>query len=284
MNNERRTDQESFIQDESRDRSYFTIVPQLVWALCQDTYEFTLWHVIKMIAGEDGQCTLSSDQLAKLSMMSEGKVISCRQRLIDIGLLEGRIRRDPGYPQAVWHLRIPDLWPENLDWRRQYNPLIDRIEFKRLQREALKDARSPEEPSPDEGLGESSRGEDMGSPGEGLGSPDEGLPSRGDDKEEPLRRTKEEPKEELCLLWEKAKRWLADQMHRSMYETWVAPAKLVSFQGENGSRDAVISGPDAWTTEYLREKMDVVIRRALAGVLDLGEDQIQIRYTTGETT
>jgi len=44
----------------------------------------------------------------------------------------------------------------------------------------------------------------------------------------------------------------------------------------------VISGPDAWTTEYLREKMDVVIRRALAGVLDLGEDQIRIRYTTGE--
>jgi len=209
--------------------------------------------------------------------------------LLDYGLLEGEIRRDPGYPQPIWHLRIPDLWPENIAWRQDHNSLIDRIALKDAQREEMREEPSTlegsqetssntadiaREPSPLEGSEEPSTVE------EGT-SPVEGKPSRDDGKEEPFKKNQ---KEELEGLWEKAKSWLRRELPTDCYETWIMPARLLSFQGENGSRNAVITSPNAWGTEWMRVRLDVPIRRALAGVLDLGEDQIRIRYTTGETT
>lgn len=126
------------VSDESKDKAYFTITPQLVWALSKDPYDFTLWNVIKMIAGDSGECYLSTEDLATLAMMSAGKVSQCRKRLIKHGLLEGEIRRDPGYPQPVWHLSIPDLWERNLEWRQDIgDDLKKRIEFKDTQKKSL---------------------------------------------------------------------------------------------------------------------------------------------------
>ncbi len=138
------------LDDQSSDRSYFVITPQLVWALCQDPYEYTLWGVIKMIAGEQGECMLSTPDLAAAAMMSSGKVSSCRQRLLDVGLLTGQMRRDPGYPQPVWHLTIPDLWAANVQWREANQDLLARIEGKRQQRESLHQVKAIEELSPGE--------------------------------------------------------------------------------------------------------------------------------------
>lgn len=119
------------LQDDSGDRRYFVIVPQIVWALCRDVYDLSLWHTIKMIAGEDGECFLGTTQLATLSMMSAAKVHDCRQYLLEVGLLTGEIRRDPDYPQAVWHLSVPDLWRRNLEWRKRLgDKLTDRIQYK----------------------------------------------------------------------------------------------------------------------------------------------------------
>jgi hypothetical protein len=87
-----------------------------------------------MIAGEDGECFLGTPELAALAMMSIGKTVECRKRLIELGLLEGEITRDNGYPQAVWHIRVPDLWATNLKWREANHSLLDRVERKAAKR------------------------------------------------------------------------------------------------------------------------------------------------------
>ena len=123
--------EENRIRDESNDKKYFIMTPQLVLALCKDPYEFALWNVVKMIAAEKGECYLSTPDLAEMAMMSTGKASQCRKSLIENGLLLGEVRRDPGYPQPVWHLRVPDLWEENIAWRKEHDSIQSRIEFRR---------------------------------------------------------------------------------------------------------------------------------------------------------
>ncbi len=94
-------------------RRFFVMTPQLVWAQSRDPYDFMLWNVVKMAAWDTGECILSTRDLATLAMMSAGKVQDCRAYLLRMGLLEGEFRRDPGYPQPVYHLRVPDLWQRN---------------------------------------------------------------------------------------------------------------------------------------------------------------------------
>lgn len=119
------------IAAETTDRKYFIVTPQLVWALSRDPHDLTLWTVVKMIAGDHGECFLATPELAALAMMSQGKCQDSRRYLLDIGLLEGELEKDPGYPQPVWHLRVPDLWPRNLAWREKLgDKLKDRIAYK----------------------------------------------------------------------------------------------------------------------------------------------------------
>jgi len=113
-------------EDKSGDRKYYVAVPQLVWFLARGPYDLALWTTIKMIAGEEGECYLSTPDLATAAMMSAGKVSDCRQYLLETGLIQGELRKDPGYPQPVWHLTIPNLWPHNAAWRRDHNSLIDK--------------------------------------------------------------------------------------------------------------------------------------------------------------
>ena len=141
-------------------RKYFIMTPQLVWILCENPYQFTLWNVIKMIAAEEGECYLNTEQLATASMMSTGSCSQARRRLLDLGLLKGGIWQDAKYPFPVWHLRVPNLWPANIGWREQHDSLLERIELKREQSEALKRERSSL------GEGRSSRDEERSSPGE----------------------------------------------------------------------------------------------------------------------
>ena len=121
------------IDGKDPDRKYFIMTPQLVWALCENVYQFTLWNVIKMVAADNGECYLSTRDLAAAAMMSTGKCCQARKRLLELGLLEGKVYRDAGYQQPVWHLNIPDLWPANIDWRLKNNSLLARIEAKRIQ-------------------------------------------------------------------------------------------------------------------------------------------------------
>jgi hypothetical protein len=137
------------LEDRGQDAKFFILTPQLVWALSDDPYDFTLWSVIKMVAGEEGECYLNTRQLAAMAMMSVGKVTTSRKRLIDAGLLEGEIRQDPGYRQPVWHMRIPDLWRRNLEWRETHHDLGDRLRFKE-ERKSVHQVNTCEKRSPGE--------------------------------------------------------------------------------------------------------------------------------------
>lgn len=122
------------IGKETHDHKYFMIIQRYVWAMCRQSYDFTLWGVIKDIAGEEGECTLSTPDLATLCMMSVGMVSNSREYLLKVGLLAGELKRDPDYPQPVWHLAIPDLWQRNIEWSLKYPSLTERIAFKKAQR------------------------------------------------------------------------------------------------------------------------------------------------------
>ena len=170
------------VRDDSGDRKYWVQTPMLVWALVDDPFSLALWITIKSICGEDRECTLSTEDLATLSMMSVGKVSQCRARLIEVGLLDGEVRKDPEYPQPVWHLVIPDVWATNVEWAKQHQTIRARIAHKALQKaEARKECTEKKslhhvkakakKPSPREG-GTSPR-EGGTSPREGGTSPHE---------------------------------------------------------------------------------------------------------------
>jgi hypothetical protein len=129
------------VTDQSSDRQYFIITPQLVWALCEDPYEYALWTTIKMISIEGKPLKITTENLAAVSMMSLGKVHQCRKRLIDIGLLSGEMQNDLENPQPVWRLTIPDLWRANAEWSQEHNTLRKKIDFKKIQRAKLKESR-----------------------------------------------------------------------------------------------------------------------------------------------
>lgn len=171
------------LKDKSGDRRYFVIVPQLVWALSRSSYDLSLWLAVKMVAGEDGECYLSRDQLAMLAMMSAGKVSDCRDHLLSVGLLQGELRRDPGYPQPVWHLRVPDLWARNVKWREEIgDSLADRVAYKGGEWPSLRD--EAEEASPGDGYP---------SPGDEGMSPHDGGMSPGDGKKNQTKIQEGEP-------------------------------------------------------------------------------------------
>lgn len=180
--------EETKVKDRSNEHLYFTVTPRLVWALCEDPDEYTFWCVVKDIAGEDGECILAREDLAALAMISAGKASLCRESLIRKKLLDGEFRRDPGYPQAVWHLSIPDFWEANTRWARKYPKIADRIGFKKAQMLALKQSRK--EASAGDGSKEASAGDRGVSPDDGGISPD-------DAKKNVLKNQKEEQKDSL---------------------------------------------------------------------------------------
>ena len=138
---------EQIIKRDNTDRKYFVLTPRLVWAKCENVYQYALWNIVKGIAGDDGECYVGTRMLAELSMMSVGKVVEARKALLEKGLLLGEIRKR--FKQNIWHLRIPDLWPENIQWAQAHLTLKERLEYKR---------RNSSEESTEDGCSQDERG------------------------------------------------------------------------------------------------------------------------------
>lgn len=140
------------IHDESNDKKYFIITPRIVKAYSRNPYDLALWDTIKDIAGESGECYLNTEQLAILSGMSAGKASESRKYWIDLGFLKGEIRQDPGYPQPVWHITVPDLWKKNIEWCEANPKIQDRVNFMLSQKSlhVVKPSPDEERPSPHE--------------------------------------------------------------------------------------------------------------------------------------
>lgn len=248
-------------KDRSRDRSYFVLTPQLVWAMCDDVYELGLWTVVKMVAGEDGLCILETGDLAALAMMSVGKLHQCRKSLLRKRLLTGSLYRDPGFSNAVWHLEVPDLWAANLQWRVAHNGLKDRVEYKRQQK-LIHQVKRVVRPAPGEcGL----------SPGECGLSPDE---RKENQKEDPKEELKEE--QELLRIWLTVLAELEMQVTRVTYATWIRGLHLVELdrQVERATIVCATEGVRDWVSRCL----DIVVRRVLAGVVGLDYHDLEMVY------
>ena len=67
------------VTDESNDRMYFIIKPRIIKAFSRNPYDLALWDTVKDVAGEGGECYLSTDDLAALSGMSSGKASDSRK-------------------------------------------------------------------------------------------------------------------------------------------------------------------------------------------------------------
>jgi hypothetical protein len=252
------------VKDESNEHIYFTVTPRLVWAMCEDPDEYTLWCVVKDIAGESGECYLSRDDLATLAMISGGRVSQCRDRLISKKLLNGEFRRDPGYPQAVWHLSVPDFWEANTRWARRYPKIADRIGFKKEQAESI---RAQKEASRGDGSKEASRGDGGISPNDGGGAPDD---TKKKESENQLVEKVNTP----SLIWEKIYQALGMNGHLTgNTKTYVEGVRPVSFVD-----NLLTLGVSSDTA---REWMDSRLKRTIINTLPgLAMDDTRVQFVT----
>lgn len=249
------TEEKIKVRDESNDHIYFTVTPRLVWALSNDPEEYTFWCVVKDIAGEKGECILAREDLAILAMVSTGTVTKCREGLMRKKLLLGDFRRDPGYPQKVWHLSIPDFWDANTRWARKYPRIADRIAFKKEQLQDLKDARK--EASPSDALKEPS-------PSDRGISPDDGGVSPDDTKNNVLKIQKEEGIDSSVLKWlfESICEKMQPMMLRNHF-TFLQSATPVSF----GDSVFTLAVCDDRTRDWLDDRLSSTIDRLFPGII-----------------
>jgi len=249
------------VTDKSADRMYFILAPRIVMAMCDDPYQFTLWCVIKDIAGEAGECFINTNDLASLAMMSTGQVSKCRQKLIDKGLLTGELRRDPNYPQPVWHLAVPDLWAKNTAWCLNYPKLRERIHHKKSLHH-MKALEIAEEPSPGE---------------EGLTPHEEGL-TPGETK----KILKEEPKKgdidpEILHSWQRAYTYLKRffRQDNSLPDLLRRLDRLELVEFNATTRLLVLQTETEHDREWLESRFTSTLERALRGFPGLADVSVQ---------
>jgi len=260
---------ENIIEDESNDDKYFVLTPRVVWALCGDPYEYTFWCIVKDIAGKKRQCIISTPDLATLTMMSTGKAQQVRASLIEKGLLKGRIVKDPGYPQAVWHLSIPDLWKVNVEWSERFLAIRDRIEYKSKQASDRKEL----------SCGESSKELSCGEKGP---SPHEKGPSPHERKNSIKEENKEKENTQADKIWLKFFSQLEQEMlhgspaDRMFFERWLSRLRFAARS--NGT--LLLYAENAEDAAYLQERAGKLLENRCNGYPELAG--VKIQFVTAE--
>jgi hypothetical protein len=108
--------QEGIFFDESGDRKYFTVAPNIVVDKLKGV-ELSLYLQIKRVAGEHGSCWLSRKELCRKIGASHNTLKKAIKSLIDgkwIILLGRRVtcRND----RAPWEYAVTDIWKANVDF------------------------------------------------------------------------------------------------------------------------------------------------------------------------
>jgi len=103
--------------DHSSDRKYFTIIPNLVLELPELTvYDIALYAIIKRIAGERGECFMTTRRLATEAKMSVGRVSKSKHALVQAGLIRIIRKKRSVKGHAVDHIIIVDIWQRNAEY------------------------------------------------------------------------------------------------------------------------------------------------------------------------
>lgn len=160
------------VKDDGDPRKYYAAIPNIVFKIGLNPFEIALYVHLKQIAGEDGTCWKSTATLAKETSMGAGTISKVkallaapRPELGNKALITVTAEMQNG-GKANHSITITDIWPENMG------------ELARVRLAKATRSRPEVAPSADEGAR----------------SPDEHTPSRGGDKEEPLKKNPEEDK------------------------------------------------------------------------------------------
>jgi hypothetical protein len=102
------------VTDKSKDRSYFTIIPNLIEDFSHITpYEFRLYVHLKRVAGDEGRCWQSTKTLATACGMSVGSVVKARKGLYGLGLIDISVSENKHGGNDYFEVEIVDVWEKN---------------------------------------------------------------------------------------------------------------------------------------------------------------------------
>ena len=264
------------INHDTTDRRYFTMTPHIVLAMCRDAYDFTFWSIVKTVAGESGECRLSADDIATMMGCSHGKAVACRDYLLAVGLLTGELKTPTGESRARWHLAIPDLWPDNIEWRSGVGPdwsdyIAAVLRTRGINRHLVTIKEMPLSSPGDE---HSSCGDEHSSCGDDQSSP-------GDDctRDASLsKEVKEQEQEELSNrrpsdVWQIARSQLRLQMTKSTYETWVRDIIVTDYGYAEGSAPTfTLQAANGYARDWLALRLRPMILRTLTSIIGRAAD------------
>lgn len=108
-------DQTDKIIEQTPDRRYFTIIPNLVDDLALSVYAYRLYGHLRRVAGEIGICWASIRTMADATQMSKSQVARAKDELAAAGLItvEDRPGEDGHFPGH--NIRIIDIWKRNVE-------------------------------------------------------------------------------------------------------------------------------------------------------------------------
>jgi hypothetical protein len=108
------TDRKVSAEDKSGDRTYFTLIPNMLYEIGLTPYDRDLYHFYKKVAGEAGECWMEFRSISKQTGMSPAQVSNSRKALIAKGLIECTKRKHGESGWATWHIIVKDVWAENI--------------------------------------------------------------------------------------------------------------------------------------------------------------------------
>ncbi len=116
------TNGEYLIEDDGSNHRYFTTIPNILLKLGLSTAELALYTYLKQTAGQSGECWKSSATISAELKMGETTLAYAKRSLQQkYDKLGGKplitiygVPRSKGGGRASHHIRIVDIWQENV--------------------------------------------------------------------------------------------------------------------------------------------------------------------------
>ena len=109
--------------------NFFSMIPHLVDDARLSPQAKTLYIHLKRVAGEDGLCWKTQDQLAKHCRFSPKTVVKAKRELIEAKVIEVKLEAFEGHPRHIIHLL--NIWTEN---ERKYRQSVSNGTDNKVQR------------------------------------------------------------------------------------------------------------------------------------------------------
>jgi DnaD/phage-associated family protein len=98
-----------------QEKSFFTIIPNMVDDMDLSVYAFRLYAHIRRVAGDGGKCYQSTNTLAESCHMSAGAVSNAKKELEQSGLISVSFEINEHQIPGLHTIRLINIWRENVD-------------------------------------------------------------------------------------------------------------------------------------------------------------------------